>query len=110
MKKNNWICYPKYIKNNSTFGAEILVAKTKISYLIGPLINERFDNISFYKRLMSNSIYNSNIYKSISNMKCKKIVDEYMSKLSDNEVIEIFKNGDIIKHKIISLPGEINEK
>ena len=110
MKKSNWLFYSKYIKKNSTNEKEILVAKTKTSYLIGPIINEEFDNTSFYKRLKSNSIYTLSIYKSFSNKKCKKMIGEYKSMLSNNEIIEVFKNGDIVKHKIISVPGENNEE
>ena len=89
---------------------EILVSRTKTSYLVGPLINQKFDSNSFYKRLISNSIYSLKIYKKMSCFKCKKLIDMYKGFLSDNEVIEIFKDGSFTKHKIIKLPGDNNEK
>lgn len=109
MEKNNYLFYSEYLKGKSFLEKEILVSKTKTSYLIGPLLNKNFDNNSFYKRLTSNSIYSLKIYKKISSFKCKKIINKYMGDLSDNEILEIFKNGSIVKHKIIKVPGENNE-
>ena len=109
MEKNNYLFYSEYLKGKSLLEKEILVSKTKTSYLIGPLLNKNFDNYSFYKRLTSNSIYSLKIYKKISCFKCKKIINKYKGDLSDNEVLEIFKNGSIVKHKIIKVPGENNE-
>ena len=109
MKKNNYLFYSQYLKGKPLTGKEILVSKTKTSYLIGPLLNKHFDNNSFYKRLISNSIYSLKIYKKISSYKCKKIINKYMDDLFDNEVLEILKNGSVVKHKIIKVPGENNE-
>lgn len=109
MGKNNYLFYSEYLKGKSLLEKEILVSKTKTSYLIGPLLNKNFDSNSFYKRLTSNSIYSLKIYKKISSFKCKKIINKYMGDLSDNEILEIFKNGSIVKHKIIKVPGENNE-
>ena len=109
MTKNNYLFYSEYLKGKSLQEKGILVSKTKTSYLIGPLLNKNFDNNSFYKRLTSNSIYSLKIYKKISCFKCKKIINKYRDDLSDNEVLEIFKNGSIVKHKIIKVPGDNNE-
>ncbi|MBR3162191.1 MAG: hypothetical protein IKF19_05620 [Bacilli bacterium] len=109
MKKINYLFYSQYLKGKSLLGKEILVSKTKTSYLIGPLLNKNFDNNSFFKRLTSNSIYSLKIYKKMSSFKCKKMIKKYKANLSDNEVLEIFKNGNIVKHKIIKVPGEKNE-
>lgn len=109
MKKNNYLFYSEYLNGKSLVGKEMLVAKTKTSYLIGPLLNKNFDSNSFYKRLISNSIYSLKIYKKMSRFKCKKIINKYKDDLSDNEVLEIFKNGSIVKHKIIKVLGEDNE-
>ena len=109
MKKNNYLFYSEYLKGKSLQDKEILVSKTKTSYLIGPLLNKKFNSNSFYKRLISNSIYSLKIYKKISCFKCRKMINMYKNNLSDNEVIEIFKDGSITKHKIIKLPGDKNE-
>lgn len=109
MAKNNYLFYSEYLKGKSFLGKEILVSNTKTSCLIGPLLNKSFNNNSFYKRLTSNSIYSLKIYKRISYFKCKKIINKYMDVLSDNEVLEIFKDGSSVKHKIIKVPGENNE-
>ena len=41
--------------------------------------------------------------------RCRKLIEKYKNDLSDNEVIEIFNDGNIIKHKIIKLPGDNND-
>lgn len=109
MLKNRYLFYCKYLKGKSLAGKEILIAKTKESYLIGPLINKKFDDNSFRKRLISNTIYPLSIYKKMSHSKCKQIISKYEKELSDNEVLEVFRNGDIVRHTIIRLPGENNE-
>lgn len=63
MLKNNYLFYSDYLKKRNIKDKSIMVAKTKKSYLIGPLINSEFDEESFYKRIKSNSIYTFNIYK-----------------------------------------------
>jgi hypothetical protein len=110
MGKNNYLFYSDFLKGRSLSGKEILFSKTLNSYLVGPLINKKFDSNSFYKRLISNNIYSLKIYKKVLCFKGQKIINKYKNDLSDNEVIEIFKNGNIIKHKIIKLPGEKNEE
>ena len=45
----------------------------------------------------------------MSYLKCKKIINKYKKNLSDNQVLELFKNGSITIHKIIKLPGENSE-
>lgn len=109
MEKNNYLFYSQYLKGKSLSGKEILISKTKTSYLIGPLLNQNFDSNSFYKRLISNSIYSLKIYKKMFGFRCRKLIDTYKNDLSDNEVIEIFNDGNIIKHKIIKLPGDNND-
>lgn len=106
MKKNNYLFYSDYLKGKDIAGKDILVSKTKDSYLMGPLLNKNFDNQSFFKRLVSNSIYSLKIYKKMSYFKCEKMINKYKNVLSDNEVIEIFKNGSTVKHKIIKVPGD----
>ena len=63
MLKNNYLFYSDYLKKRNLKAKSILIAKTKYSYLIGPLINSKFDEDSFYKRIKSDSIYTLNIYK-----------------------------------------------
>lgn len=109
MEKNNYLFYSQYLNGKSLSRKEILISKTKTSYLIGPLINQNFDSNSFYKRLISNSIYSLKIYKKMFDFRCRKLIDKYKNDLSDNEVIEIFNDGNIIKHKIIKLPGDNND-
>ena len=75
--------------------------------MIGPKIDKNFDENSFYRRIKSNSIYNPRIYKRIINK--KKIIQNlelYSEKLNSNEVYEIKKDGIIIIHKIIKVPGD----
>ena len=60
MKKNNYLFYSEYLKGKSLSGKEILVSKTKTSYLIGPLLNRKFDSNSFYK-------LTSNVYRTSKN-------------------------------------------
>lgn len=110
MKKNNYMFYSDYLKDQIIIDREILIAKTKNSFLIGPLLNDNFLNKSFYKRIKSNSIYSHKIYKKILKHKCYKLIALYKNELQDNEIIEIFKNGNVVKHKIIKVPGEDNEK
>ena len=87
-----------------------MIAKTKKSYLIGPLLNSKFDEESFYKRVKSNSIYTFKIYKKILKKKCNYLINEYMNALKDNQIIEIYKNGEVVIHSILKVPGEMNEK
>lgn len=103
---SNYILYKDYLKKRDVENKCILISKTNNSYVVGPLINEKFDEESFYKRTISNSIYNPKIYKKISEKKCLDLIAKYQSKLSSNEVIEVFKNGEIIVHKIICVPGD----
>lgn len=107
MKKDSfYVFYKDYFKNRDSSNKSILVSKVKKSYLIGPLINEHFNEISFYKRIMSNCIYDKKIYKKANNKKILKLINIYNGKLKDNEVIEHFPNGSFIIHKIIKVPGE----
>lgn len=83
-----------------------MIAKTKNSYLIGPLINSRFDEESFYKRIKSNSIYTFDIYKKMFRKKCNNLIEKYMNDLKNNQIFEIYKNGELVKHSILKVPGE----
>jgi len=106
MLKNDIKFYSDYLNTRDICGEKILFAKTKNSYLIGPKIDFEFDEESFFRRLTSNSIYSMKIYKKTSTYKALKIINEYYNALSDNEVIECYKNGEIIKHKILKIPGD----
>lgn len=112
MKKNNsYLFYKEYLRNRKIDNKSIFISKTNDSYLIGPLINENFDEFSFYKRIKSNCIYDKSIYKKIHNNKrISTLINAYGKKLNDNEVIEIFKDNSITIHKIIMVPRDNNEK
>ena len=110
MIKNNYLFYSDYLKNRNIENKSILIAKTSKSYLIGPLINSMFDEISFYKRIKSNSIYTPKIYKKMFNKKTNVLINEYKNILEDNQIIEIYKNGEIIYHTILKVPGDVDEK
>ncbi len=110
MSKNNYLFYSDYLKERNIKDNSILIAKTKKSYLIGPLINSKFDEESFYKRIKSNSIYTFKIYKKMIRKKCEKLINEYKINLENNQVIEIYKNGETILHSILKVPGENYEK
>ena len=107
---NRYLHYKDYLKNRNIKDKDILISKTKDSYIIGPLINKEFDEESFYKRIMSNSVFSPKIYKKISRKTCLDLLEKYQNKLKNNEVIEVFKNNEIIIHKIIKVPGDIYEK
>ena len=77
MLKNNYLFYSDYLKKRNLKDKSILIAKTKNSYLIGPLINSRFDEESFYKRIKSNSIYTFDIYKKMFRISCKSDITRY---------------------------------
>lgn len=110
LKNKNYLFYSDYFKKRDIKNKSILIAKTKKSYLIGPLINSEFDEKSFYKRIKSNSIYTFNIYKKIFRRKCNILVDRYINDLENNQVIEIYKSGEKVTHSIIKVPGESDEK
>lgn len=111
MKKNKcYLFYKDYLKKRNVENENVLVSKTKNSYLIGPIIDEKFDEYSFYKRIISNCIYTQKIYKKTNNKKILNLINIYKDKLNDNEVIEIFKNNSFVFHKIIKVPRDNNEK
>ncbi len=110
MSKNNYQFYKDFIKKGNYLDTEILISRTKNSYLIGPLIDSSFNKNSFCKRITSNSIYSLSIYKRVSRKKARVLIERYKKELKSNEVIEIFKNGEIIKHFIIPVPGANYEK
>ena len=107
---NSYIFYKDYFKKRDIKDKYILLTKTNNSYIIGPLINKKFDEVSFYKRVISNSVFSPKIYKRMSKRKCLSLLNKYRDKLHDNEAIEIFNNEEIIFHKIIKVPGDSYEK
>ena len=106
MKTNNYLFYKDYLKKRNLKDKTILISRTNNSYLIGPLINSNFDEQSFYKRVISNSIYSKKIFHKLSNKKCIELINKYQKLLSNNEVIESFKDEKFIIHKIIKVPGD----
>ena len=110
MVKNNYLFYSDYLKNRDIKNKLIMIAKTKKSYLIGPIIDHDFYDGSFYKRIKSNSIYTTKIYKKMFRKKCNLLVNKYKDELKSNQIIEIDKKGNIILHSILKVPGEDNEK
>lgn len=110
MLKNSYLYYKDYLRNRKIDNQTIFVSKTSNSYLIGPLIDSQFDEKSFYKRIKSNSIYLPKIYKKMFRRRCLFLIDKYKKSLKSNEVLEILKNGPLIVHKIIKVPGDFNEE
>lgn len=110
MKKNNYLFYSDYFKNKNIKNKSILIAKTKNSFLIGPIIDYDFNEASFYKRVKSNSIYTTKIYKKMFRKKCDLLINKYKNNLKSNQIIEVDKKGKIILHTILKVPGEDDEK
>ncbi len=110
MKESSYLFYSSYLKNKSLKNKNILVSKINKSYLIGPIINDEFDEKSFYKRVLSNSIFTKNKYKKITRKQAIYLINKYKKYLSSNEVLEVFKNGEFILHKIIYVPEDMYEK
>ena len=110
MAKNNYLFYSDYLKTRNTENKSIMIAKTKKSYLIGPIIDHNFYKDSFYRRIKSNSIYTKKIYKKMFRKKCEILINKYELYLKSNQVIEIYKNGETVIHSILKVPGEDNEK
>lgn len=100
MVKNNYLFYSDYLKNRDIKNKLIMIAKTKKSYLIGPIIDHDFYDSSFYKRIKSNSIYTTKIYKKMFRKKCNLLVNKYKDELKSNQIIEIDKKRNIILHSI----------
>lgn len=110
MLKNNYLFYSDYFKKRNIKNKSIMVAKTKESYLIGPIINSDFNEQSFYKRIKSNSIYTTKIYKKMFRKKCNLLINKYKNSLKSNQIIEVYKKGEIVLHSILKVPGEDDEK
>lgn len=110
MAKNNYLFYSDYLKTRDTKNKSIMIAKTKKSYLIGPIIDHNFYKESFYRRIKSNSIYTTKIYKKMFKKKCNLLINKYKNELNSNQIIELDKKGNIILHSILKVPGEDNEK
>lgn len=110
MSKNNYLFYSDYFKDRTIKNNSIMIAKTKNSYLIGPILNYDFYEKSFYKRVKSNSLYTTKIYKKMFRKKCDLLINKYKNNLKSNQIIEIDKKGEIIIHSILKVPGEDDEK
>jgi len=110
LEKINYRFYKDYLKTRAIDNISLLVSKTNNSYLIGPKVNLYFDEYSFYKRVISTSIYNQKIYRRAFKRKINKMIKKYYKLINDNEVIEIFNDGSTFYHKIISLPRGKYEK
>lgn len=63
MSKNSYLFYSDYLKHRSIKNKSIMIARTKNSYLVGPIIDSNFYEESFYRRIKSNSIYSQKLYK-----------------------------------------------
>lgn len=100
-----YILYKEYLKKHKIYNEEIFVSKIFDGYLIGPKINTVFDEYSFYKRIISSSIYSRNKYKSCLKRTANKLIKKYAEDLKDNEIIEVLKSGEEVRHKIIPVPG-----
>lgn len=106
----NYIFYREYLYDNKIIDNSVLISKTKNSYLIGPIINDKFDDYSFKKRMISSSVFDIKKYRRCTKRTALKLIELYYSLLSNNEVIEIFKKGETLKHKIIPVPRGNYEK
>ena len=106
MKKINYIFYKDFITKNKRIEKGILISKIKHSYMLGPIINRYFDECSFIKRLTSSSIYTIKNYKNFNKRYAIKIINKYYAYLDNNEVLEITNKSELIKHKIIKVPGD----
>ena len=107
------ICFlsiKQFLNNVSIEGKVIFISKTKNAYLIGPLICENFDSFSFYKRIVSSSLYEKRIYKNVNFKKSMELFSKYCNCLSFGEIIELYKDGNVVKHNFFSLPGGENDE
>ena len=43
------------------------------------------------------------------NKKCLLYINKYKDCIKDNEVLEIYKDGKTIVHRVIEVPGDSNE-
>lgn len=106
-----YILIKDYLKRMANIHkGQVFVGKTKNSYLVGPVINDKFDEFSFYKRITSSTVVRIKDYKKISKKKALELVDSNYDELKHNEMLEIFTDGHIVKHKIIPLQGDKNEE
>jgi len=110
VRKNDYLFYSDYFKNRELKNKSIMVSKSNKSYLIGPLIDAKFYETSFRKRIESNSIYTTKIYKKIFCKKANMLVKKYKPLLKSNQIIEVSKNGQLLLHTIARVPGVEDEK
>lgn len=106
MLKSNYLFYSDYLKNRDLKDKTIMIAKTKKTYLIGPIIDSKFYESSFYKRVKSNSIYTFKIYKKMFKRKSNLLINKYEKELKSNQIVEVYKDGKVILHSILKVPGE----
>lgn len=76
MAKNNYLFYSYYLKTRNTENKSIMIAKTKKSYLIGPIIDITFIKIRFIEEL------NQIVY----------IQQKYIKRCLRKNVIHLLKN------------------
>ena len=38
--------------------------------------------------------------------KCNNLIEKYMNDLKNNQIFEIYKNGELVKHSILKVSGE----
>ncbi len=108
---SNYVSIKQYLKKRTLFNAGmIFVTKTKNSYLIGPFVDNKFDELTFYKRITSSTVRGIRDYKNINSKKAMELINMYKETLASNEILEVFYDGHMSKHKIIPLPGDINEE
>lgn len=104
--KDEIILLKRFLKNPKlkiTNNKAVFVGKTKDSVLIGPYVDDNFDYDAFYKRIISSCIYSKRIYRRISKKTAKKFIEVHNLTYQNikNDVLEIFNNGEIIKHNIL---------
>lgn len=100
------ILLKKFIKNPNIILRKkegIFVGKTKESILVGPVVNENFDFQFFQKRIVSSCIYSRKTYKRISKSAAIKYIEKnnFDKENLKDVVLEVLKNGDIIKHNLL---------
>lgn len=110
MTGNNYLFYSDYLKHKNLNNKQIMIAKTKKTYLIGPIIDHNFYENSFYRRIKSNSIYSTKIYKKMFKRKCESLIMKYKDEIKSNQVLELDKKGNVVLHSILRVPGEDNDK
>lgn len=87
---------------------DILVAETKDSYLIGPIVKNNFCRSCFRKRINSSSFFEVSGYKRFKN---SRLIQKFIKTIAMSKIkvgmMEIMKsnNKEIFFHPIIKVPG-----